>query len=201
MDYNTARKGLRLPEYGRHIQNLVDHIKTIEDKEERTKAAHSLIPVMSQVNSNLREVGDYKHKLWDHLFIMADFDLDVDAPYPIPQKEILDRKPEPLPYVQGIFKKKHYGKIIQRMMDKIDDYSEEEQEVLIKLLANQLKKSYLKWNKEAVNDELILSDFVELAGKEINFSEDIKLVEAKEVLGKNKKRKGRNDKNDRKPRK
>ncbi len=189
MEYNTTRNELILPEYGRHIQKLVQHIKTIEDKEERTKAAHALIPVMAQVNTNLRENGDYKHKLWDHLFIMADFDLDVDAPFEMPIKEVLNRKPDPLPYDQGKFKKKHYGKIIQNMMDKIDDYSPEEQEVLIELLANQLKKSYVKWNKESVNDDVIINDFIKLAEKDINFKENIKLVETRNILSKPKKKK------------
>lgn len=189
MEYNTTRDELILPEYGRHIQKLVKHIKTIEDRDERTRAAHALIPVMAQVNTSLRENGDYKHKLWDHLFIMADFDLDVDAPFEMPKKEALNRKPDPLPYTQGKFKKKHYGKIIQYMMDKIDDYPEEEQEVLIELLANQLKKSYVKWNKESVNDDVIISDFIELAEKDISFKENIKLVETRNILAKPKKKK------------
>ncbi|ALO16941.1 DUF4290 domain-containing protein [Salinivirga cyanobacteriivorans] len=189
MEYNTTRNELILPEYGRHIQKLVQHIKTIEDREERTKAAHALIPIMAQVNTNLRENGDYKHKLWDHLFIMADFDLDVDAPFEMPDKEVLNRKPDPLPYSQGKFKKKHYGKIIQNMMDKIDDYSPEEQEVLVELLANQLKKSYVKWNKESVNDDVIISDFIELAEKDVNFKDNIKLVETRNILAKPKKKK------------
>lgn len=189
MEYNTTRNELILPEYGRHIQKLVQHIKTIEDREERTKAAHALIPIMAQVNTNLRENGDYKHKLWDHLFIMADFDLDVDAPFEMPDKEVLNRKPDPLPYSQGKFKKKHYGKIIQNMMDKIDDYPPEEQEVLVELLANQLKKSYVKWNKESVNDDVIISDFIELAEKDVNFKDNIKLVETRNILAKPKKKK------------
>lgn len=189
MDYNTNREKLILPEYGRHIQKLVDHMKAIEDRDERSRFAHALIPIMAQVNTNIKENGDFKHKLWDHLFIMADFDLDIDAPYEIPKREILDRKPDPLPYTQGKFKKKHYGKIIQRMMDQIDNYEGEEQEALIELLANQLKKSYVKWNKESVNDDVILSDFVELAEKDINFNEDIKLVEAREIMSKPSKKK------------
>ncbi|HKK58719.1 MAG TPA: DUF4290 domain-containing protein [Salinivirga sp.] len=189
MEYNTTRNELILPEYGRHIQKLVQHIKTIEDREERTKAAHALIPIMAQVNTNLRENGDYKHKLWDHLFIMADFDLDVDAPFEMPDKEVLNRKPDPLPYSQGKFKKKHYGKIIQNMMDKIDDYPPEEQEVLVELLANQLKKSYVKWNKDSVNDDVIISDFIELAEKDVNFKDNIKLVETRNILAKPKKKK------------
>ena len=189
MDYNTNREKLILPEYGRHIQKLVDHMKAIEDKDERSRFAHALVPIMAQVNTNIKENGDFKHKLWDHLYIMADFDLDIDAPYEMPKREVLNKKPDRLPYTQGKFKKKHYGKIIQKMMDQIDKYEGEEQDALVELLANQLKKSYVKWNKESVNDDVILNDFVELAEKDINFKEDIKLVEAREIMSKPSKKK------------
>ncbi len=189
MEYNTSRPKLILPEYGRHIQKLVLHVKNIQDRDERTRAAYTLISVMAQVNTTLKENGDFKHKLWDHLFIMADFDLDVDAPYEMPDREVLEKKPDPLPYTQGKFKKKHYGKIIQRMMDKIEDYPEEDQNALIELIANQLKKSYIKWNKDSVNDDVIMSDFIDLAEKNINFKENLKLVETKSVLAKPKKKK------------
>jgi len=189
MEYNTSRSKLILPEYGRHIQNLVQHVKEIENRDERTRAAHALIGVMGQVNTNLRENGDYKHKLCDHLFIMSDFELDVDAPFEMPDRDVLEKKPDPLPYTQGKFKKKHYGKIIQKMMDKIDDYPEEEQNDLIELIANQLKKSFIKWNKDSVNDDVIMNDFRDLAEKNINFKDDLKLVEVKSVLAKPKKKK------------
>lgn len=195
MDYNTSRKDLVLPEYGRHIQKLVNHLKTIEDRDERSRTAHALIPIMAQVNTNLKENGDFKHKLWDHLFIMSDFDLDIDAPYEMPEKEALFRKPDPLPYTQEKFKKKHYGKIIKKMMDQIDNFEGDEQQALIELLANQLKKSYTKWNKETVNDDLILNDFIELAEKEIKFRDDLKLVEVREIVSRPIKKKKTNRKN------
>ena len=181
MDYNTNRNHLILPEYGRHIQNLVTYIKTIEDKTKRTEAAVALIPVMLQVNRNLKEVGDYKHKLWDHLYIMADFDLDVDSPFPMPKKEIIFRKPAKVPYNQSRFQKKQYGKLIRQMIDKVDQYTEEEQKDLTRMIANQLKKSHVKWNKSSISDEVILSEFEKLAGHKINFEENIKLVEVKET--------------------
>lgn len=189
MDYNTTREKLVLPEYGRHIHKLVDHIKKIEDRDERSRAAYALIPVMAQVNTNLKENGDFKHKLWDHFFMMADFDIDIDAPYEMPNKEAIYKKPDPMPYTQGRFKKKHYGKIIQKMMDQIDNFEGEEKEDLVELLANQLKKSYVKWNKESVTDDVILNDFNDLAEKEISFREDIKLVEVREIMTKPSKKK------------
>lgn len=189
MDYNTSREKLVLPEYGRHLQRLVNHIKTIEDRDERTKAAHDLIPIMAQVNTSIKENGDFKHKLWDHLFIMAGFDLDIDAPFEIINEDILYKKPKPMPYTQASFKKKHYGRIIQDMIDKLGDFEGEEREALTELLANQLKKSYVKWNKENVNDEDILNDFNLLANEKIEFSKEIKLVDTKSIMSKPKKKK------------
>lgn len=189
MDYNTSRDKLILPEYGRHLQRLVNHLKTIEDRDERTQAAHALIPVMAQVNPNIKENGDLKHKLWDHLFIMADFDLDIDAPFEIIKEEVLRRKPDPMPYTQASFKKKHYGRIIQDMIAKLNEFEGEEREALTELLANQLKKSYVKWNKETVNDDVIFNDFKLLSENTIELNEDIKLVDTKVITSKPKKKK------------
>ncbi|MDA3865302.1 MAG: DUF4290 domain-containing protein [Salinivirgaceae bacterium] len=189
MEYNTSRQKLVLPEYGRHIQKLIDYIKTIEDRDERTKAAEDLIPIMAQVNTSIKENGDFKHKLWDHLFIMADFELDIDTPFEIIKPEVLNRKPDPMPYTQASFKKKHYGRIIQDMIAKLDDYEGEEKEALTELLANQLKKSYIKWNKDSVNDDVIFNDFRHLAGTDVEIKDDLKLVETKAIMAKPKKRK------------
>lgn len=189
MDYNTAREKLILPEYGRHLQRLVEHLKTIEDRDERTQAAHALIPVMAQVNPNIKENGDLKHKLWDHLFIMAKFDLDIDTPFEIIKEDVLNKKPDALPYTQGPFKKKHYGRIIQDMIARLNEYEGEEREMLTELLANQLKKSYVKWNKETVNDDVIFNDFKMLSENKIELNEDIKLVDTKVINNKPRKKK------------
>ncbi|MBN2682997.1 MAG: DUF4290 domain-containing protein [Bacteroidales bacterium] len=164
MDYNTQRKQLVLPEYGRNLQNMVDHIKTLETKEERNKAAKSLIGVMGNLNPHLRDVSDFKHKLWDHLFIMADFDLDVDCPYPIITRHTLTQKPKRLPYKPHNLKYKHYGRIIQDMIQEaILLEPGDEKEALIMLIANHMKKNYITWNKDAIIDEEIYKDVEEMS--------------------------------------
>jgi hypothetical protein len=188
-DYNSTRKDLKLPEYGRNIQIMVDHVKTIEDREERNQAARTILAVMGNLNPHLRDVADFKHKLWDHLAIMADFDLDIDSPYELPKKEKFEEKPNVVHYNQGAIKYKHYGKTIQKMIDAAADFEEgQEKDALIKLIANQMKKSYLTWNRDTVADEQIFKDLYELSGGKIKIEEGFKLYDSKDIMGKKKKR-------------
>jgi hypothetical protein len=190
-DYNSSRKKLILPEYGRNIQKMVNHIKTIEDREERNKAAKTVIAVMGNLNPHLRDVNDFKHKLWDHLAIIADFDLDIDSPYDWPEKETLEQKPNKVPYNQHNIRYKHYGRSIVLMIEKAAELEEgEEKQDLIRMIANHMKKSYLTWNREAVSDEEIFMDLKTLSGGRLEVSEDLKLPETKEILAKNRKKKG-----------
>lgn len=124
MDYNTQRKKLALPEYGRHIQQMVDYITGIEDGDERNRLAKALIGVMGNLNPHLRDINDFKHKLWDHLFIMSDFKLDIDSPYPIPSKEEYQEKPKQIPYPKNPIKYKHYGRVIELMIEKAIEMEE-----------------------------------------------------------------------------
>jgi hypothetical protein len=190
-DYNTSRKKLALPEYGRHIHKLVDHIANIKDPEERNKAARALINVMGNLNPHLRDVSDFKHKLWDHLAIISEFKLEIESPYPIPTKAILSEKPRRVPYNQGSITYKHYGKVLERMVIKATEMPDnEEKKVLIEALANIMKKQYLTWNREAVNDSNILKDLSELSKKKINISAaELKLSDTREILLKTKKNK------------
>jgi hypothetical protein len=190
-DYNTSRKKLALPEYGRHIHKLVDYITGIKDRDERNKAARALINVMGNLNPHLRDVSDFKHKLWDHLAVISDFTMDIDSPYPVPTKAILTEKPRRVPYNQGSITYKHYGKIIERMVKKATEMSDnDEKKVLIEALANIMKKQYLTWNREAVNDSNILKDLAELSKGLINVkSEELKLSETRDILLKTKKNK------------
>jgi len=192
-DYNTSRKQLILPEYGRNIQKMVDHILTIEDREERNMAARTLIGVMGNLNPHLRDYSDFKHKLWDHLAIIADFKLDIDYPYEIVAPEVLERKPNKTPYNQNTIRYKHYGHSIYLMIQKAVEMEEgEEKEDLIKMIANHMKKSYLTWNREAVSDEEIFHDMQVLADNKLSVSEDLKLSETKDILAKNSYRKKTN---------
>jgi hypothetical protein len=188
-DYNTSRKKLALPEYGRHIHKLVDHIMTIEDRDERNHATRGLINVMGNLNPHLRDVVDFKHKLWDHLAIISDFKLDIDSPYPLPTIEILTEKPRIVPYNQNRITYKHYGKVLEDMVKKASEMEDgEEKKVLTEMLANIMKKLYLTWNREAVNDVNILKDLSELSKGKINIvASDLKLSETRDILSKNKK--------------
>ncbi|TKG91069.1 DUF4290 domain-containing protein [Puteibacter caeruleilacunae] len=202
MDYNSNRKKLVLPEYGRNIQNMVDHTMTIEDREERNRAAKAIIDVMGNMYPYLRDIPDFRHKLWDHLAIMSDFKLDIDSPYETPNKEVLDEKPEKVPYSSNAIKYRHYGKTLQLLVDKAGDFDEgQEREVLIQLLANHMKKCYLVWNKDAVEDEKIFEDIQELSNGKISFSEDYKLIEARDLLQRNRGKKKDNKKGDKKDKK
>lgn len=189
-DYNTSRTKLILPEYGRNVQKMVDYITNIEDVEERNKAARSIIQIMGNLNPHLRDIADFKHKLWDHLAIISDFKLEIESPYETPDSSILFTKPNSIKYNQVSMKYKHYGRSLEMMIQKVAEMEEgEDKEHLIELLANHMKKSYLTWNREIVDDELIFSDLKELSNnKIIKAQEDIKLNETRDILQKNKKK-------------
>jgi hypothetical protein len=189
MDYNTNRKKLPLPEYGRNIQNMVDYLFTIEDKDKRNRSAQTVIDVMGNLYPYLRDVAEFKHKLWDHLAIMSDFSLDIDYPYDPPTPDILTEKPNRVPYNQNYIKYKHYGRTMELLIKKAIEMEGEEKEIIIEQLANQMKKLYLTWNKDAVDDEKIFQDFEELSKGNVEISKDLTLTETKAILGKPKKRK------------
>ncbi len=190
MEYNTSRSKMNISEYGRNIQNMIEYIMTIEDREKRNQLARATINVMGQLNPHLRDVNDFKHKLWDHLFIMSDFKLDVDSPYPIPSREILERKPERLDYSSNNITFKHYGRHIERIIEKACELEDgQAKDILIKLIANHLKKSYLTWNRDAVTDEEIAEHLKILSGGKLTLQNDVKLHNTSEILSKNKKKK------------
>ncbi len=187
MNYNTQLKKLALPEYGRNIQNMVDYCVSITDSEERQRCANSIINIMGNLFPHLRDVSDFKHILWDHLAIMADFKLDIDYPYEIIKKENLYAKPPRIPYNNSRIRYRHYGKTLELMISKANELETgEERDYLIKLLANQLKKSFLTWNKESVDDRKIFKDLDELSqGKIVLNEEEYKLTESREILARN----------------
>ncbi len=187
MDYNSNRKKLALPEYGRNIQNMVDYLMTIEDREKRNKSAQTVIDVMGNLFTHLRDVQEFKHKLWDHLAIMADFKLDIDYPYEPPKPEILTAKPNRVPYNQHRIKYKHYGRTLELMIEEANRYEGEEREIMIEQLANHMKKSYLAWNKDAVEDKKIFMDLDELSQGTLSVNEDLQLADAKTLVTKKKK--------------
>ena len=196
MRYNTQEKRLALPEYGRNIQNMVDYCVSISDREERTQCANTIVNIMGNMFPHLRDVNDFKHILWDHLAIMSDFALDIDYPYEVIKREDLYIRPNKLPYSQGKITYKHYGKNLESMINKAIQFEEGEQkEYLISLLANHMKKSFITWNKENVDDRKIFKDLEELSKGTIVLDEEKhKLVEPKDIMAKKNKNMGRRQK-------
>jgi len=183
MDYNSQRKKLPLPEYGRNIQNMVNYLFTIEDKEKRNRSAQVVIDVMGNLYPYLRDVAEFKHKLWDHLAIMSDFKLDIDYPYSPPTPDILTEKPNIVPYADNNIRYKHYGFIMESLIKKTAELEGEEKDILVELLANHMKKSYVAWNKDGVDDEKIFLDLKLLSKGKLDISNDgIKLVDAKSIM-------------------
>ncbi|MDR2384478.1 MAG: DUF4290 domain-containing protein [Tannerella sp.] len=199
MIYNTNVKQLILPEYGRNIQNMVDYCLTIEQRDERNRCAHAIIGVMGNMFPHLRDINDFKHILWDHLAIMSDFKLDVDYPYEIIKKENLYSHPQVIPYGNTKMRYKHYGQTLERLINEAASMEEgEEKEALILLTANQMKKSFLTWNKDSVDDEKILSDLAELSrGKIIRYVDTVKLADSNLLIDFSNKN-SRNNKNNKK---
>ncbi len=187
MKYNTEEKRLALPEYGRNIQNMVDHCLTIEDREERKRCANTIINIMGNMFPHLRDVNDFKHILWDHLAIMADFKLDIDYPYEIVKKEDLHSRPPRVPYGIHRMRFRHYGRTMELLVHKASEMeASKEKDVLVKMLANHMKKSYLIWNKDSVDDRKIFKDLDELSEGRIVFNEgELKLTESREILARN----------------
>jgi len=189
MDYNSQRKKLPMPEYGRNIQNMVEHVQSIEDRDERNRAAQTVIDVMGNLYTYLRDVPEFKHKLWDHLAIMTDFKLDIDYPYAPPSPDILTEKPKQVPYNQHKLKYRHYGLITQKMIDVAIEMEGEEQKIIIEQLANHMKKLYLLWNKDSVEDDKIFMDLEEMSNGKLKAPKDLSLSDSKVIFQKKKKKK------------
>jgi len=190
MEYNTSRNKLILPEYGRNIQKMVEHIITIEDREERNQAAQEIINIMGRMNPHLRDINDFKHKLWDQLMLMSDFKLDIDSPYPIPTRETFEEKPKKIEYTTGKIKYRYLGRIMEKLVKaatKIED--EEERAELVKIITNHMKKSYLIWNRDVVEDQVIFDVLKEMSGGKLEVAKDAKLSEAKDLMGGNRRKK------------
>ncbi len=164
MEYNTTRSHLILPEYGRNVQNMISHAMEIADREERNRAAQAIIEVMGQLNPHLRDVDDYRHKLWAHLFIMSDFQLDVDSPYEIPKKESFLEKPKLMPYPKSKIKYGHYGQYTQKILKKAHEVTDEKEKAyLTTAMGNFMKKQFLTHNNSAVENSVIGEKLNELS--------------------------------------
>jgi len=175
-DYNSTRNKLILSEYGRNVQNMVKYIVALPTKEERNRYAQVVIDLMGFLNPHLRDVADFKHKLWDHLHIISDFKIDVDSPYPKPAPDAIHPKPEPLRYPNQRIRYKHYGKTVELMIEKAKSIEEPERKRhMVQAIANFMKMAYVQWNKDSVADEIILSDLVALSKGELKVDDSISL--------------------------
>ena len=171
MEYNTERNYLGMKEYGRHVQKMVEYLLTIEDKEKRQQQAHCVIELMGFVNPHLKNVEDFRHKLWDHLFFISDFKLDVDSPYPIPQKETYKLKPDPLPYPKRHPKYAHLGKNLEVVIDKaLKEEDPEKKAGFAHAIAYYMKLAYSNWHKELVHDDTIRTELNSITGGQLEFS-------------------------------
>ena len=184
LEYNTEREHLIIPEYGRHLQKMINHAIAQDSKEERNKLAKAIISVMGNMQPHLRDVPDFQHKLWDQLFIMSDFKLDADYPFEKPSKETLSLVPEPLAYPQNYPKYRFYGNNIKTMIDAAAKWEEGEMKnALVFTIANHMKKSFLCWNKDTVEDVVIYDHLFELSGGKFDIrNTDKTLTESSQLL-------------------
>ncbi|HAN38970.1 MAG TPA: DUF4290 domain-containing protein [Chitinophagaceae bacterium] len=171
MMYNTQRKLLNMREYGRNVQQMVDYLFTIEDRDKRSQQAKVLVELMAILNPHLKNVEDFRHMLWDHLHFMSNFSLDVDSPFPMPEKETYKAKPAPLPYPKRYPKYSHLGKNLETVINKaMDEPDEEKKAGFAHAIAYYMKLSYSNWHKELVHDDAIRSELDAITGGALEFS-------------------------------
>jgi len=170
-DYNTGRKPLRLKEYGRNVQKLIDYIKTIDDKEKRSKSAHTLTNLMRQIVPGPKDLQENPQKIWDDMYIVSDFDLDIEGPYPMPEREILAKKPDPMKYHTYKVKYKHYGHNVQLLIkEAIKMEDEEKQQNAIIYIGKLIKTFNMTWNNDLIDDEIILAIISELSNNQLKLN-------------------------------
>ncbi len=174
LDYNTQREKLHMPEYGRHVQKMIEYVASLPDKEKRNEQIQSVVQVMGTLNPQLRDINDFKHKLWDHVHIISDFNIDIDSPYVTPTRESLATAPNPIPLQKSPVKAAHYGRNIQNMLEVIAQREDDEVKThMIKTLASYMKQQYLIWNKDSVSEETIFNDIHKLSDGRITVPEGV----------------------------
>lgn len=186
MEYNTTQPSMKIAEYGRAVERMIEHCQTLTDRDERSRCARTIVRVMAILNPQLKEYADYEHKLWDHLHIIADYALDVDSPYPKPERSHIDSKPERVPYPQSNIRFKHYGKILEDLIQKaMAETDDKNREIFTEQLAQLMKKHYLNWNRDSVNDQLIVEQLENLSGGKLKVSEQFRFLHTSDILPKN----------------
>lgn len=183
MEYNTARPKMLIPEYGRNVQKMVDFAVTIADKEERNKVANAIINVMGELKQHLRDDEDYRHKLWTHLFIMSDFKLDVDSPYPIPKKENINIKPNKMPYPKNTIKFGHYGKSVEKLIEVAMGITDGKEKIaLIKVIANMMKKFHLMYHTNSIDESVIMLHLEKLSEGKLKLDDLSFFTDTRDIL-------------------
>ena len=171
MQYNTTRNGLAMREYGRHVQKMIEHVLTIEDPERRQANSYAVIELMGFLNPHLKNVEDFRHKLWDHLFLISDFKLEVNSPYPIPTREQLSERPKPLPYPKRHPKHSHLGKNLEVIIRKaLDEQDPDKRAGFANAIAYYMKLAYNNWHKETVHDDAIQSELNSITEGQLQFT-------------------------------
>lgn len=176
MEYNTTREALILPEYGRNVQMMANHLLTIQDRNRRTEAAKELVAIMVNMNPTVRDTKDYRQKMWDFLAQLCDYKLDVDFPFPISKAEDLSA-PEKLDYNMNEIRFRHYGFSVERMVNAAVEMPEgEERDALVRMIANTMKRNYVTWNQKSVTDEIIINDLSRLSKGRLTMSSETRLM-------------------------
>ena len=189
MQYNTRRDSLIIPEYGRHVQNMINHAKSIKDKQEQQKCVEAIISFMGQMNPHLRDVKEFTHKLWDHLHIMSNFELEIDSEYEKPKKEKLKEKPKRMNYPKNNIKFSYYGNTIPKMIEVAINMEGTEKEIITGMIANQMKKSYILFNESSVDNNTIKLHLKQLSNNRLTLSKDFEFIRSSSIRqgGSNKK--------------
>tara|TARA_B100001250_G_scaffold172632_1_gene148623 strand:+ start:13254 stop:13874 length:621 start_codon:yes stop_codon:yes gene_type:complete len=181
MQYNTAKDHLVMPEYGRHVQNMINHAINLTNKKEQQECVDAIITFMGQMNPHLRDVKEFTHKLWAHLHIMSDFKLEVESPYPKPEIEKLTKKPEPMEYPGNKIKFSYYGSTIPAMIKTAQNLKKEEKEIMTGMIANQMKKSYILFNERSVDNNMIKQHLKQLSNGELELADDFQFIRSASV--------------------
>lgn len=173
-NYNTTRAKLLMPEYGRHVQDMIEYVVNIPDRQKRNEQIQAVVSVMGTLNPQLRDVVDFRHKLWDHVQIISDFKIDIDSPYPLPSRESVQTKPDPIPLKKDKIRASCYGRNIQNMIDLIADREDDDvKKHMIRVIAIYMKQQYLIWNKDSVSEETIFEDIKALSGGRLTVPADV----------------------------
>jgi hypothetical protein len=189
MEYNTTRSPLVIREYGRNIQKMIEYLLTIEDKEKRQRNAQAVIELMGTLNPHLRNVEDFRHKLWDHLFLISDFKLDVDSPYPKPTRESLKPKPAPLPYPKRHPRYSHLGKNLEMLIEKaIQEPDPDKRAAFAQVIGNYMKLAYNNWHKENIHDDMIRSELAAITHNQLDYQPGVPMISSGEPYRNTKRR-------------